>query len=322
MMTTATAKGKTGRKPRGPAMTVTTVTTAAIHFVHGAAASMARMATIWILGIHEVIGNRSMRNALLTCTALLLLCTVSARAEVTVEVLDTFPAGDTVRLGPNQSFYLHLRYQSDQPLRIWARPLFQGSPAAAGTNPSRIHPAGSGEVLGWFFLSDQDARVDEVQITAGDGSPDGTALVAIYPVAVIGTRNPVPEAAAPAWLGELRQQELDAQRAAYEEAMNTPPDATSILLFNGFMLAMFACGILGLVGPAWCIWRWQGGWRLAAAVPGAIMALFVLRLLVDAARDPTSHNLWPFEVLMVGGLSTVIIGILLVARRLLGVSTA
>ena len=180
----------------------------------------------------------------------------------------------------------------------------------------------SGEVLGWFFLSEQDAQVDEVQITAGDGSPDGTALVANYPVAVIGTRNPVPETAAPAWLGELRQQELVAQRAAYEEAMNTPPDATSILLFNGFMLVMFACGILGLVGPAWCIWHWQGGWRLAAAVPGTIMAFFVLRLLFDAARDPTSHNLWPFEVLMVGGLSTVIIGILLVARRLLGVSAA
>lgn len=45
------------------------------------------------------------------------------------------------------------------------------------------------------------------------------------------------------------------------------------------------------------------------------MAFVVLRLIVGVARDPTSHNLWPFEILMAGGLSTVLMIVLLVARK-------
>ncbi|MDE2466474.1 MAG: hypothetical protein KGO02_22595 [Alphaproteobacteria bacterium] len=40
---------------------------------------------------------------------------------------------------------------SDQPVHIWARPYFQGKPTKAGSNPSRVYPAGNGEALGWFF---------------------------------------------------------------------------------------------------------------------------------------------------------------------------
>jgi hypothetical protein len=56
----------------------------------------------------------------------------------------------------------------------------------------------------------------------------------------------------------------------------------------------------------------------AAAVPAAVMA----RVVVDTTRDPTSHNLWPFELVtafLVGLLGTVpgtLIGN--VFRRLLG----
>ncbi len=43
-----------------------------------------------------------------------------------VEVLDTYPAGETVTLNRNQNLYLHLRYTSDHPIVIWARPYFHG----------------------------------------------------------------------------------------------------------------------------------------------------------------------------------------------------
>lgn len=42
------------------------------------------------------------------------------------------------------------------------------------------------------------------------------------------------------------------------------------------------------------LWRWRGGWRIAAA-PAMVMSFVVLRIVVDTARDPTSRNLWPFE---------------------------
>ncbi|WP_257303622.1 hypothetical protein [Geothrix campi] len=35
---------------------------------------------------------------------------------------------------------------------------------------------------------------------------------------------------------------------------------------------------------------------VGAAVPCAVMA----RVVVDVAKDPTSHNLWPFEVILMG----------------------
>ena len=57
---------------------------------------------------------------------------------------------------------------------------------------------------------------------------------------------------------------------------------------------------------------------LAAAVPAAVMA----RVVVDTMRDPTSHNLWPFELVIafMVGLAGTVPGTLLgsVLRRMLG----
>ena len=100
--------------------------------------------------------------------------------------------------------------------------------------------------------------------------------------------------------------------------MNKPVSASDTILFGGFMLAMVAVGIAGLAAPAWSLWRWRGGWRIAATVPAAIMAFVVLRIVIDTSRDPTSHNLWPFEILMAGALSAGLTVVLMIARKLTG----
>jgi hypothetical protein len=46
-----------------------------------------------------------------------------------------------------------------------------------------------------------------------------------------------------------------------------------------------------------------------------MVGFVVLRILFDTAGDPTSHNLWPFEILQVGVLSLGVVGVLLAARR-------
>lgn len=48
----------------------------------------------------------------------------------------------------------------------------------------------------------------------------------------------------------------------------------------------------------------------------------MLRILIGVARDPTSHNLWPFEILMAGALSAGAILVLSLARRLTGAGRA
>ncbi len=63
--------------------------------------------------------------------------------------------------------------------------------------------------------------------------------------------------------------------------------------------------------------RWQGGFRLAAAAPLPGWAVWLAKFLYDVAIDPTSHNLFPFEILIGATVSLVYLSILTVLRRLL-----
>ncbi|HWG09915.1 MAG TPA: hypothetical protein VN693_00220 [Rhodanobacteraceae bacterium] len=258
-----------------------------------------------------------------TLLALVLICLAAgacsgARATTTVQVLETDPPGDSATLARNQNFYLHLRYTSDKPVHIWATPYFHGKSVAAGSNPSQEYPAGTGEAMGWFFLMRPDVQVDEVHISAGDGSFNDTPEVVAYPVHVSGSAETATSTARPEWVTRLNAQAEAAQRAAYEKRMNTPASAGDVALFSGFMLAMLAIGMLGFAGPLWGLVRWRGGWRLAAAVPAAIMLFVTARIFLGTTIDPTSHNLWPFEILMWGTLSTALIAALMIARKLSG----
>jgi hypothetical protein len=120
----------------------------------------------------------------------------------------------------------------------------------------------------------------------------------------------------------LRAADKAAQDADYQKAVNTPMTAGDVALFSGFMLAMIAIGILALAWPAWGLWRWRGGWRLAAAAPAVIMAFVVLRIVIDTTRDPTSHNLWPFEIVIWGGWICVGMLVLGLAHKLFAAKRA
>jgi hypothetical protein len=256
-----------------------------------------------------------MNRVALATLAVLWLCGASvAQTPPTVRVLETYPAGDAVALARNQNFYLRMAYASDHPIKIWAEPYFHGVQALAGSNPSRTY-TGSGEALGWFFLMDADAQVDEVRIRAGDGSPSGTHEVARYAVDVQGGATAASDADKPDWVTNLSALDAQAQRADYEKRMNTPPSSGDAALFGGFMLFMLVLGISGFAAPVWGLWRWRGGWRLAAALPTTLMAFVVLRIVAGTSIDPTSHNLWPFEILIAGAESVGAMIVLAIARR-------
>jgi hypothetical protein len=140
-------------------------------------------------------------------------CLGEVRATTTVQVIATDPPGENVTLARNQDFYVHLRYHSDRPVRIWAHPFFLGAPAEAGSNPSPEYPAGSGEALGWFFLINAAAQVDEVRISASDGSLDRTPVVATYRVQISGGDQTAATGVQPEWVTRLRARAQAAQRA-------------------------------------------------------------------------------------------------------------
>ncbi|MGB8377203.1 MAG: hypothetical protein WCE70_01865 [Rhodanobacteraceae bacterium] len=188
----------------------------------------------------------------------------------------------------------------------------------AGSNPSRSY-GGSGEALGWLFPMQSVDQVDEIRISAGDDSTRGTQVLATYPVEIFASEDAPSERSRPAWVTALSALDGNAQRDAYEKAMNTPATPGEVALFGVFMLLVGAIGLGAFAAPAWALWRWRAGWRVAAAVPAALLTFVVLRIVVETGTDPTSHNLWPFEVLQSGALALVVMACLFAARKIVGV---
>ena len=81
-----------------------------------------------------------------------------------------------------------------------------------------------------------------------------------------------------------------------------------------FMLLIAALALGFVVAQGWALVRWQGIWRWLAGVPLLLVSVVVLRIIVDTSADPTSHNLWPFEVLGVMVLAGVALGGLQLVR--------
>ncbi len=257
------------------------------------------------------------RFILLLVLLLLALPIDGVRADTVVRIVETWPPGNYVTLGKNQNFYLRLAYETDKPISIWARPYFKGKPANVGSNTSPSY-SGTGETFGWFFFSHPVDVVDEVRIMAGDGSDSNTAVVAVWRGYVMGDNKVSETKAEPAWIVEMRGRVKAAQDEAYRARMREPVSRADRALVSGFVLAALACGLFGLIMPVWAVWRWDGVWRMAAAVPAAMMAFVVLRIVVDGLRDPTSHNLLPFEILLAGSVSTVAITVLYLAHKFFG----
>jgi hypothetical protein len=253
-----------------------------------------------------------MRGSTWLCLAMLAAANVPAAT--TVEVLESYPEGDRVTLAQGQNYYLRLQYEADAPVKIWARPFHRGKPADAGSHPSQSH-TGSGETLGWFFFPDARGAVDEIRILVGDGSRDGTAVALSYPMDIVAGAGRVSRAGEPEWVARLQAVDAERQRAAFEAAASQPASAGASVFMIFFMLGMLALGAAGLVLPIRAFAKWRGGWRMAAAVPAAMMGFVVLRIIIGVAIDPTSHNLWPFEILSVGFISVIVMALLMLLRR-------
>ncbi len=120
----------------------------------------------------------------------------------------------------------------------------------------------------------------------------------------------------PTWIDEMSVRVKAAQDEAYRSRMQEPVSRSDTALITGFLWGVLASGLLGFGLPAWGIWRWHGGWRMAAVVPAAMMAFVIIRIVVDGLRDSTSHNLFPFEILTTGLLSVGMMAMLYLTHKL------
>jgi hypothetical protein len=254
-------------------------------------------------------------NWLLVAAACLASAAACADTEARIAAVD--PANGSM-LTANESVYVRIEYSTSEPVKLWARPFYRGREVTQARSNASESYTGSGEALGWFSLL-ESGEVDEVRVRAGGGTPYREWEVASLPVALHWDVSRKSSGRAEAvWVSPLKADAAARMAARAKQAASEPVSGSELALFNGFMLAMAAIGLAGIVVPLWSVWKWRGGWRVAAAVPAALVILVVLRIVIGVALDPTSHNLWPFEILMFSALALVIVGVLKIARRFMG----
>lgn len=239
-----------------------------------------------------------------------------AHAALSARIVETHPSV-AATLGRNESFHVRIAYAAEEPISLWARPYRDGNVVAEAMSNASSKYSGSGEALGWFALT-EPGDVDEVRIIAGGGKPYREWEIARQSLRITWTAASRSAAPSAAWVDELQAAAEARNREEAQRRASEPASAGEVAL-GGFMLLIVALLLAAIAVPLRSVWKWRGGWRIAAAVPAAVVGFVVLRILIDTARDPTSHNLWPFEILIFGAGALVIIGVLKMARRLMGV---
>ena len=78
------------------------------------------------------------------------------------------------------------------------------------------------------------------------------------------------------------------------------------------LVATLTVGFCVLVARA--LWRWQGMWRWALAVPIVLLVGVVLNIVTAIWADPTAHNLWPIELFAWLVLDCLLVGMVYVAH--------
>lgn len=76
--------------------------------------------------------------------------------------------------------------------------------------------------------------------------------------------------------------------------------AVSIGISSGAGVVLFLLAVSGIGWSVWGALRWTGGWRRAALIPTVLLVLVTTMGIYDAARNPTSHNLGLFFLLLAG----------------------
>lgn len=94
-------------------------------------------------------------------------------------------------------------------------------------------------------------------------------------------------------------------------------DMTALRFLGNLILFLIPAALLSL-SSARLSRASREEWQLLAWVPVLPLLLWGVYIAVGTTRDPTSHNLWPFELVFWGLASLLLLGLFLAARRIWG----
>ena len=242
--------------------------------------------------------------------ALFLACVLAggaAHAEVRLQVLESFTAAPAT-LGHWEPYYLRIGYVSDQPIRVRVEPRL-GDAAVPGMNGgSPVNAAGSGEAFYWIAYTDR-VRVDRLVVYAQDEKWQGRLAQVEWPVDLAWSGDKAQAARTPPeWVQRLKGERAARDRIEYEARMSEPAGW-------GWSLGLFAAAWsipVYFILQGFLLWRWRGGWRIAAAIPAVPMTGFLLHAIFAFVAG---SNLFPLFLIFLCPPALLYLLVLLGARK-------
>ncbi|MGH6945170.1 MAG: hypothetical protein ACREH6_13240 [Geminicoccaceae bacterium] len=86
-------------------------------------------------------------------------------------------------------------------------------------------------------------------------------------------------------------------------------------MFETFLLIAFGLPVLYLAVQLRILARWHGIARKVAALPLVAWGLYALAFAIQVTSDPTSHNLFPFELIIGSVLGLAFLGVCALTRK-------
>lgn len=236
---------------------------------------------------------------------------------IAATILDLYPARDA-QLKTGQTFYVHYRIDANAvaALTVRLQAFDRGRDVPVANSGIGLLPPGGGTDAAYVFVQDKlSVHVDELRLVVSQLGREQP--VASVPVAVdltwssdaAATVEPLPD-----WVRQWAAERSARQKEAYQKTMaQSSASRTIFTLLLGPALAAMILASIGI--PLWAAWTWRGRWRIAALPALIVLGIVALRIIIDTHRDPTSHNLWPLEILIWNLPCLLYLGVVWLLRR-------
>jgi len=227
---------------------------------------------------------------------------------VQFKIVESDP-GFSGRIGLNGTLYVKLAYNSDRSVRFRIEGFAAGKKVETGAmyNPGPPYPAGEGEALVWIAYR-QPATIDEIRITAANER--WNPLTTISTPARIEWSAPVSTRQRTEWAERLSRQQQEVTSREMQKRSEGDEWLGGLIIILGWI------SILGyFVMQPWMIYRFSGGWRIAALLP--ILAVVPLFGHAMYALNMGS-NLWPIGLIFLMPIAFLYLLAILGSHYLMG----
>jgi hypothetical protein len=230
----------------------------------------------------------------------------AAPPAVTFQMIEMDPQSPAI-LHNNDRVYVRVQYETTAPMRVEVRLFDHGvRTTKQHTNGEVLLQPGQGETLAWFAFPGS-GLVDKIRLSARVNDRNITTSQDLTVNYVWDGLPSAGQNRAP-WVAPLLAQDERRQQAAFAQMENQIGSggyggAVSVLIVSLFGVVALGALVASFGWPLWGIVRWQGGWRAASAVPFVAIVLWGLKDAYDLTIDRTSHNLLPFEFIIVACVS-------------------